>query len=350
MVELRPPDFVPVLQTMLYPANAINAGNSDYLDKKSKEGFRKRLINELMPRNGNLKRYEMWYLNYYLKPYMNRFSRSEFVRRWADVQDNLNTITENNQISPGDISKNDLWMVRFSELLAESQFRGGIPSNKVALDTIIKNISLKKFRHPQKSDRELPYYFKFGKKAHLRQMIEEDLVRLANSKTYRSNSMNHGQKDDENNFTFSIMPELLNGLDGQTGLVNLDPISRDSIVNITHQEPKDYLMWCASHRYDFRNPYAFNADALVIIKQPRTFKKNVSNAIKALGLYPTLGKVRYFDPYLDIDTKLDVRFSKHFRFSYQHEVRLVAQGKSLPNELFLSVPDLSTYCEIYDLI
>ena len=146
------------------------------------------------------------------------------------------------------------------------------------------------------------------------------------------------------------MPELLRGLDGQTGLAEVDPISKNSILEITHQEPTNYMMWCASHKYDFRNPHAFQAEAVVIIKQPRTFKRDISNAARAIGLRPTFGKVRYFDPYLDLETKLDVRFSKHFRFTYQHEVRLVTQGSALPDSLFLKVPNLSSYCELYSLI
>lgn len=349
MIKLTPPDFFPMLKTQLYPARAHLAGRPDYLDTKAKNLFRQRLINELLPRNGNLKRYEAWYLGYYTQPYMNSASRDEFVRRWADVQDNITVITEDNKISVVDIRKDETWMVRFSELLAESQFRGGIPSNKVAHETILQNISLNQFSHPNKSIRELPYIFKFGKYEHLQQMKEDGSLRLANSRTYLSNSMNLGQKDDENNFTFTIFPELLNELDGQTGLANIDPIRPNDIVRVTHQQQQDYLMWCAAHNYDFRLPHAFDAEAVAIITQPRRFKKEVAKALKAKGLNPTIGKVRYFDPYLDLETKLDVRFSKHFRFAYQNEYRIVAQGIDLQDHMFLKVKNLPEYCEIIKL-
>jgi len=349
-MELTPPDFVPMLRTQLFPARANLAGRPDYLDQASKEAFRQRLINELLPRNGNLKRYEAWYLGYYMQPYLHSSSRDEFVRRWADIQDNMTIITEENKISPGDITKDDTWMVRFSELLAESQFRGGIPSIKVAHETILQNTSLNQFIHPSKSIRDLPYIFKFGKLEHLQQMAEYGSIRLANSKTYLSNSMNLGQQDDENNFTFTLFPELLKGLDSQTGLANIDPVRQSDIIKISFQQPQDYLMWCAAHSYDFRIPHAFNAEAVAIITQPRRFKKEVTKALKTQGLSPTIGKVRYFDPYLDLETKLDVRFSKHFRFSYQKEFRIVAQGGvELPAHMFLTIKNLPEYCEIIKL-
>jgi hypothetical protein len=280
---------------------------------------------------------------------MNQLTRDEFVRRWADVQDNLRVITENNKIGAPDLRKDDTWMVRFAELLAESQFRGGIPSNKVALETILENISLSQFSHPSKSKTSLPYYFKFGKKEHLQQMLKNNEIRMANSSLYSKQGLNHGQKDEENSFTFSIIPELLRNVDGQTGLADIDPINKNTIFNITHQTRQNYMMWCAAHKYDYRIPYAFEAEAVLIIKEPRRFKKEIIRSLRKMGLNAQMGKVRYFDPYLDLESKLDVRFSKHFRFQYQNEVRVVAQGKNLPETVFIEVPELSTYCEIHDL-
>lgn len=350
MALLNPPDFQPMLKTMISPFRSHLAGQPDYLDQATKNSIRQDLINELLPKNGKLKRYETWYLEYYMRPYMHKLTKNEFLRRWADILDNNTIITEENKISAVDVRKDDSWMIRFSELLAESQFRGGIPNNRVAYDTIMNNISLNSFSHPNKSVRELSYVFRFGQLAHLEQMKKEGVIRLANSRTYRSNSMNHGQKDDENNFTFTVFPELLNNLDGQTGLANIDPVTRQDIYKITHQHPQDYLMWCASHHYDFRIPHAFNAEAVAIITNPKKFKKDVSKALRLQNLYPTVRKVGYFDPYLDLETKLDVRFSKHFRFSYQNEFRVVAQGKNLPEYLFLTVPELPEYCDIHKLI
>jgi len=350
MTVFTPPDFQPMLKTRINPARSHLAGQPDYLDQSSKQSARRDLINELLPKNGKLTRYETWYLGYYMQPYMHKITKDEFLRRWADIWDNMTIITDENKISVVDVHKDDSWMIRFAELLAESQFRGGVPKNTVAHDTIIKNISLNSFKHPDKSVRELSYIFRFGQLAHLQQMKEEGIIRLANSKTYKSCSMNHGQKDDENSFTFTVFPELLNNLDGQTGLANIDPITPQDIFKITHQHPQDYLMWCASHYYDFRIPHAFKAEAVAIITNPKKFKKDVGKALRLQNLIPAVRKVGYFDPYLDLETKLDVRFSKHFRFSYQNEFRVVAQGKNLPEYLFLTVPELPEYCDIHKLI
>lgn len=349
MSLLSPPDFQPMLKTRVYPARAHLAGQPDYLDQSVKDAFRHELINKLLPRNGNLRRYEAWYLNYYLQPYMQALTRDEYLRRWADIQDNMTIITNKHQISVADIKKDDSWMIRFSELLAESQFRGGIPTNKVAHDTILKNIKLNDYTHPNEEICKLSYIFKFGDLVHLQHMKREGIIRLANSKSYLANSMNHGQKDDENTFTFTVFPELLRNLDGQTGLADIDPVIPKETFRVSHEYPQDYLMWCAAHHYDARIPHAFNAEAVAIITQPKQFKKDVVKELRSKNLFPTIRNVNYFDPYLDLELKLDVRFSKHFRFSYQNEFRVVAQGKILPDYLFLTVPNLPKYCEIHIL-
>jgi hypothetical protein len=72
-----------------------------------------------------------------------------------------------------------------------------------------------------------------------------------------------------------------------------------------------------------RNRY-FDADACVVITKPKEFIDRVLAAVQPLlsGYAHERGKVRYADPHFD-HHRLPIAMTKHFRFSYQREFRMI---------------------------
>ena len=85
----------------------------------------------------------------------------------------------------------------------------------------------------------------------------------------------------------------------------------------------NYYVYCMTHSLDYRLFDDFEADACVIIRDPAAFKIRLQEAVR--GQLPNWvdwdDLVTYIDPYLHPKGGIDLFFSKHFRFWYQHEYR-----------------------------
>lgn len=341
-------------KAMVFPLREHKRGEPDYLPKADKERFRQSLIKEIEVQGPNLKRSDAWYLRYYREPYMSTFTGEQFNSRWVDIQDNLTRLTAELKISVADARSEPIWIERFTDLIAESQFRGGI-SPRLENGALIEQFSSNIASHidhvaPELWDKN--YIFKFGQKKYNLQALQEGKIRFVRSGRYSADDMNKAQKDDENKFTFSVMPAFLKELDGMSGLTTLDKTTAlDSGVHIEFSSRHEYLVWCAAASYDPRLPYAFDADSVLVIKDRQRFEIEVRKALLNFNkdFFVRASQIKYLDPYIDLSTKLDIPFTKHFRFSYQDEYRIVAEGTNPPEELFLNITDLHEYAEIFSL-
>ncbi len=340
-------------KAIVFPFREHRRGESDYLPETDKERFRQDLIKEVKSRAPNLRRQDVWYLRYYREPYMSTFTGDQFNSRWVDIQDNLTQLSPELKISPADPRKEPIWIERFTDLIAESQFRGGIPSTLgkgILLEQFASNTS-SKIEHIDFGMWDKNYIFKFGQKKYNLQALQEGKIRFVRSGRYSATDMNKAQKDDENQFTFSVMPAFLKDLDGMSGLTAFDKSGQKNGIQLQFSSRDEYLVWCASSSYDPRLPYAFKADSVLVIKDRQRFERDVKNALLSFNkdFYVRTSQVKYLDPYIDLSLNLDIPFTKHFRFSYQDEYRIVAEGINPPEELFVNITDLHSYAEIYSL-
>jgi len=151
-------------KAMVYPFREHRRGEADYLPEADKERFRQELIVEIEARGPNFRRQDIWYLRYYREPYMSTFTGEQFNSRWVDIQDNLTRLNADLKISPADARKEPIWIERFTDLIAESQFRGGISSRleKGALVEQFSNNTSRKIDHIEPALWDKNHIFKFG--------------------------------------------------------------------------------------------------------------------------------------------------------------------------------------------
>lgn len=345
-------DCVPMLRTLINPARAGREGHPDYLSEELKNQFRNDLAGQIRARLPHVPRYDAWYLEYYELPYMHHLSRREFTVRWCDVFRNLTTITEDNKIGVGDPRENR-WMACFSHLLAEAQFRGGVPRDASSMAG--HDGAFEFTKHPRKnppaSSWKRPYIYKFGDRRWLERSLGSGEIRFVAASYYDNASLNDAQRDKESEFNFAVSPEYLRGVSGLTGMAKIDETISRSGFEIHHRHDSDFLIWCASTQFDPRVHYGFGYNSVLIIKDKKRFNQAIAKSIreKAPSWKYEFGPVKYLDPMLDFTKNISVPFSKHFRYEYQSEYRGCIFGPNLPSEIYAEVPKLDQFAEILDI-
>ena len=111
--------------------------------------------------------------------------------------------------------------------------------------------------------------------------------------------------------------------------------------------PPFYVL-CLSSRFDFRMFHDFEADTALVIRDPKEFEQRV-NAAMALAVHaePEMREVRYYDPY-QIRREQLIRISKHFRYAYQNEVRMIWRpiGGTAAAPVFVEAGPLTDIAEL----
>lgn len=116
-----------------------------------------------------------------------------------------------------------------------------------------------------------------------------------------------------------------------------------------YMNSKNFYVLCLSSQFDARMFNDFQADAVLIIKEPRIFINRIQTAMCRDGHAVDLraGAVRYYDPYTVTRSELIPGFSKNFAFTYQQEFRLTWWPKDAAklSPLFVEIGDMSDIAE-----
>ena len=277
-----------------------------------------------------LSRQEYWRFEYTCRPYLREASDAALAQRLKGVMNNMSTLTSEGKIGLLPIGPDgERWMKLFTHVLEEYGSRGGLPPidlsdmpfpNPTAPDLPKAVEALKAIQIPKPGQALV----KLGKREYMRELYEKGRIRIAPASSYSDPSLNHAIKDDELQFD-RITPGsefTITVFDQKTGKPkgNIKPTSE-----ITSRSALDtnYYVYCMTHSLDYRLFDDFEADACVIIRDPAAFKIRLQEAVR--GQLPNWvdwdDLVTYIDPYLHPKGGIDLFFSKHFRFWYQHEYR-----------------------------
>lgn len=148
---------------------------------------------------------------------------------------------------------------------------------------------------------------KFGDSRYLRCFYAEGAMRLSAASTYKNMDGDLARRDNE-------MALELTETDGRKRMVRCN----------------DYWTWCATGRPQSTKVATrligdFRADCCVVIPQGRRFLNDLATSCRLVipGAQVTVAPVRYIDPMFDEVVPEALPTTKHFRYMYQHEVRLV---------------------------
>jgi hypothetical protein len=193
-----------------------------------------------------------------------------------------------------------------------------------------------------------PYFVKYGKLAELKALHDEGQIWIRPASGYSGPSLNLAIRDEE--------LEVVVGLPVGTRLkmqVDNGEYREIPIVGRIFSRKKsetDFYIYCTTAKYDHRLFDDFNSDACLLVHEPKGFVRKIVEACKQ-GYSDWLfaeKRVCYYDP-LRLDRTDRVSLSKHFRFWYQHEYRIVLKPKDPIRRLEpmkLSLGEVSDLCEL----
>ena len=307
-----------------------------------------------------LQRHEAWRLQYRQKRYLLHASDDALDQRFRDVINNFVTLTPEGKV--GVLPVDDVgawWMTRVTELLEEYELRerrlpihGDAP---FVIPTAPNPPWSAKIRMPE-PHRAL---IKLGKRMHMQELYEKGRIRIAPAASYDDPSLNPAINDDELNLD-QIVPGddvKIVSTNKETGKPNA-PVGILSDMTISHGLATNYYVYCMTYTLSHRLFDDFDADACVIIKDPKVFSSLLCESVQSQlpGWLDWHKAVTYVDPYLHPEEITDLTFSKHSRYWYQREYRFVwlpdaSRGMryGLLDPLFIELGSLAHIAELVSL-
>lgn len=272
--------------------------------------------------------------------YLQDLKEDEVRQFGRDAFRNFMTINTEGKAAPLSLKhpRHWYWRVRLLHILEEISIRFGPYPNGLD-DTFATSIklprpdSLRVKKAASVVDRQSlvrgEYLVKYGQRAHILEMLDKGLVRIAPASSYAAVEYNDAILDTELKFTYNFYnspPELIS----QHATVPPTLATRELIHGTTFLERtlrEDYYLFCLSASYDPRLFDDFESDACMIIHSPMEFRdrlmRYVADKAKAKGW--TFAAVNYVDPFSVPDPSLHPSLCKHHRYAYQDELRAAWQ-------------------------
>jgi hypothetical protein len=305
-------------------------------------------------KNGMVKRYESWTLDYIDRQYMREISDEEYDARFEDVFINQLGLNARGQITPRDWPDSERSLGRlFNDLLIESNLRGrGLRDigGLVERYGVLNNSAVGRLTGVPEELWQKPYLFKLGDSRFLTEALETGRMRVCANSFYDDPSLNVAVRDREGILDLIITPSDQIWHARREGLALLPRTSLQSI-RITQKASAPFFVWCCSSRFRPELAANFQASSCLVIRDPTRF---ADAFVRAMGVAVPQSKVEhravtYIDPMNSPVKDYDTRFGKHFRFSYQYEHRFVGTlpATTSAEPIYLELGPLSEYASLY---
>jgi hypothetical protein len=312
----------------------------------------------------SLKRHEFWRQQYRLRRYMEHLNEDDLQKRANDIFINLTLLNEDAKISlPKLSSDTEKWIILWTHLLEEFVIRFG-PYPAGFTNGFMKDVRIPDPRSPNAPKAakavkvtSLPqgdYLFKYSKAKYLKSLLSEKKLRISSAASYDDPSLNPAIRDEELEISINPLPSEIKAkaYNGKTGKYKSN-IQPKNIV-YTARAKTNYYVYCLSLSFTPRLFFDFDADACLVIQKPNDFQEMILSSFESKMLNWSGGgeSVNYIDslncPMMDID----IFSSKHFRYSYQKEYRLIwlpPEPKQKLDYVWIDVPDINEYCYLINL-
>jgi len=317
-----------------------------------------------IPVGTTMPRHQVFRTQYRKHRYLEHLNEEELVQRFKDIVGNQTTLTDDLKIGLHPIDQGgDYWSIMTTHILEECVLRKYKYPEPFAYN--LKDIQLPDYEWPElrkvnetfKEKNLAPgtYLLKFGKAQYLKPMLEAGLIRIMPASAYDDPSLNPAIRDEELEVDICALPSdvEISVIDEGTGQLvrNIQPLGN---ITYTFRAHSNYYVYCLSAAFSIRLFGDFEADSCLIIKSPSKFIDRLNSAF--LKTQPKwsgyMGNVYYVDPFNYDAAKLNAYFSKHFRYTYQQEFRVIWVPPSPELELeavFLELGNLMDICELITL-
>ena len=281
--------------------------------------------------SGVIPRSELWRRQYRGRRYLKDVRREELAERLRDVMRNIATLNKDGRIGVKPIDEmTDYWWSRFAHIHEEFLLRGEGPPDGFLDFTVVPKPTYPDPPPAAKATKSYTppssFLIKYGRREHILPMVDAGRIRIAPASYYGDPSLNHAIHDDEMSFSYVIPKDEVKSLtvkNNETGEEHV--LNLASNLKLGWRASTDYYVYCLSGSLALRHFDDFDYDAGLLLKEPDSFLNRLSVAVKTQlpGWRVYTDRVTYRDPFDNPETKLDVYFSKSFKFAYQDEYRVV---------------------------
>jgi hypothetical protein len=310
--------------------------------------------------DGKIKRHDFWRCEYYRRPYLAGATDDQIRARFCDVFFNVFDLDELGRFTPTAESFVDArFFQRFTHLLEEYGGRGGLPADVIrsARAPMLKYLDA---QEPQRrawlNSSAGQVLVKYSKRQYLEETVRYGRLRVSPASYY--NDINHisAIRDCEAE-RLLIIPTFDERMRGEKSIKynGAELKFGDSDLEITLIS-NNYYLYCLCTGLHYRLPIDFEADSALVISDPRRFQRIFSKALRKEFPKSKLrwGEVYYYDPYTDYDKVTDPVMTKHFRYHYQREFRIVIDprdgGANDWEPIYLELGDLRDLASIVAVV
>lgn len=291
--------------------------------------------------------------HYLSEGYLEHSSLEELVQRLKDIRRNMLTFSIAG-IPSYDFSSSVSWLIeRAAHVEFELELRQA-KSTAIALTS--PEIFSPEYPKVKKAirawgDRSLPtspYFVKYGKLADLKKLRDEGQIRIRPASDYSDPSLNLAICDEELETVAGLPVGTRLKMQGDNGEYQEIPIV--GRIFSRKKSKTDFYIYCTAAKYDHRLFDDFESDACLLVHEPKGFVRKIVEACKENYSDWLFAEkmVCYYDP-LRLNRIEDISLSKHFRFWYQREYRIVLKPKDPIKRLEpikLSLGKVSDLCEL----
>ena len=291
--------------------------------------------------------------HYLTDRYLEHSSLEELGQRFKDIRRNMLTFSSAGTPSY-DFSSSVSWLIeRAADVELELELRQAT-STAIALPSPeVFSPEYPKIKQAIRAwgGRSLPtspYFVKYGKLAELKELYGEGQIWIRPASGYSDPSMNLAIRDEELEAVVGLPVGTRLKRQSDNGEYQEIPIV--GRIFVTKKSETDFCIYCTAAKYDHRLFDDFNSDACLLVQEPKGFVMKIVEACKQSYSDWLFAEQRvcYYDP-LRLDRIDDISLSKHFRFWYQHEYRIVLKPKGPIKRLEpikLSLGKVSDLCEL----
>ena len=191
-------------------------------------------------------------------------------------------------------------------------------------------------------------FVKYGSAADLKELYDEGQIWIRPASGYSDPSLNLAIRDEELETVVGL--PVGTRLERQNDNGEYQEISIAGRIFSKKKSETDFYIYCTAAKYDHRLFDDFNSDACLLVHEPKGFVRKIVEACKQSHSDWLFAEkmVCYYDP-LRLDRIDDISLSKHFRFWYQCEYRIVLKPKDPVKKLErikLSLRKVSDLCEL----
>ena len=256
-------------------------------------------------------------------------------------------------------ARRQFFFTKLIELQAERQLRAGVGDiqfDETAITRLAsRDYTPSRLRTPPSLPAS-PFLVRYSNERYIKDALNKGVIKINPATTYADPSLNSAQYDEELRH-FSVTPHeripfKLFGTDTSGGAERELPYQPLELFR--YMEVPNFYVLCCAASFDCRMFNDFTADTALIIHGKEEFIRRVGDAVsKHVPRTFSHGKVRYYDPYITARaSELIPAFSKHFRYAYQDEYRLVwkpSSGMRL-DPFFINIGPVSDIAAIVELV